>query len=199
MTLITLPAGFDFVAEDWDFDVPGQVNRSKFTSRRKFVGLPGAEAWSCTLTVESIANEIDERLWRAFIVKCKGQENTFYVPANCQSPPSGATVGAGSTNGYTLPLTGMTPSTTILHAGEFMTVPLPSGHKRLVCLTADLVANGSGIATAVFGPALNEVPAFGAAVEIANPYCPMTLKARSNGWKKANGVSQFMIDAEEAL
>jgi hypothetical protein len=200
MTLITLPAGFEFDAEEWTFDVPGQLNRSIFTSRRKFIGLAGAETWACKLTVEAITTEIDERLWRAFLVKLKGQENPFNVKAACQSPPAGTpVVGTGSTNGYTLPITGMAHSATILTEGQFLTVPLPSGHKRLVCLTADLVSNGSGNGTATFGPALTEVPTSTTPVEMTNPYCPMNLKARSNGWNRVNGIAQFMLDAEEAL
>jgi len=199
MSLITLPTGFDFIAEDWSIDVPAQVNRSVFTSYRRVVGLPGAERWSARVTVEAITTELDERKWRAFLLSLRGQQNWFNMPANCQNPPSivGA-VGAGASNGYTLPLSGMAVSSTILTAGEFMTVFLPSGHKRLVCLTADLVTNGAGSGTATFEPSLDETPAFGATVVLDKPYCPMSLRARSNGWSKADGVSQFVLDAEEA-
>lgn len=200
MTLITLPTGFEFDAEDWEIDVPAQVNRSVFTKRRKVIGLPGAESWSCRLTVEPIATETDERPWRAFLLSLRGQQNTFNVKAACQSPPAGTpTVNSGATAGYTLPITGLAISQTILKAGQFMTVPLPSGHKRLVCLTADLVSNGSGNATATFEPALTEVPTTSTAIEMSNPYCPMSLKARSNGWTRNQGVAQFILDAEEAL
>lgn len=199
MSLIALPTGFDFIAEDWSIDVPGQVNRSVFTSKRRFAGLPGAERWFARVTVEAITTEFDERAWRAFLLSLRGQQNWFNMPANCQQPPStvGA-VGAGATAGYTLPMTGMAVSSTILSKGEFMTVPLPSGHKRLVCLTADLVTNGSGAATATFEAALGEVPTFGASVVLDQPFCPMSLRARSNGWNRANGVSTFILDAEEA-
>jgi hypothetical protein len=199
VTLITLPTGFDFDSEDWRIDVPGQLNRSVFTSKRKYVGLPGAEMWMARVTVEAITTEIDERKWRAFTLKMRGQENTFQIIANCQTPPSAtALVGVGATDGYSLPLTNMAVSQTILHEGEFMTVPLPSGHKRLVCLTADLVANGSGVGTATFEPALNEVPTFAAALEITNPYALVNLRERSNGWVRQNGIAQFVLDAEEA-
>ncbi len=199
MSLVALPTGFHFDSHGWEIDVPQQVTRG-WSKRRKVVGLPGAETWRCTLSLEPVATELDERQWRAFVVEMQGQENHVHIPANCQQPPApSCTVRAGATNGYNLPLGGLPASSLILSRGEYMTAALPSGHFRMVMLMADLVSNGAGQATATFKPALNEAPTVGAIVELANPFCPMSFTESRNGWGVSDGLSSFSFAMEEAL
>lgn len=182
-----------------DFDEPAQVNRSAWTGGRKVIGLPGASLWSGQVAVENIATELEERQWRAFLARLKGVQNWFKALLPCQTHIGPKpTVDTGATNGYTLPLTGMTPSTLILYAGQHMTVPLPSGHKRAVRLTADLITNATGKAVAAFGPALNEVPTLGATVETANPYVPVSSTETRLSIPQNQGISGFAFDVEEA-
>lgn len=200
MPEITVPVPGDLQIDRLQLASPSQVNRSTWTGRRKVIGLPGIERWEGAVSIPPIALETDERQWRAFLFGLKGPANWFRLPLPCnQHPGSKPTVAAGATNAYILPLTGMTPNTLILRAGQFMTVPLPSGHFRAVCLTANLVANGSGNANAIFEPALNEAPILGATVETLSPFVAMAPVDTSIGLAMSDGVSAASFEVEESL
>ena len=199
MIEVTVPDYDALVTRQLDFDEPAQVNRSAWTGARKVVGLPGGGLWSGVVEITDIATEEDERPWRGFLAKLKGVQNWFKVYLPCQSHIGPApTVAAGAGNGYMLPMAGMSPSTVILFAGQHMTVPLPSGHKRAVRLTADLITDASGNATAEFAPSLNETPTLGATVETANPYVPVTSTRTRNSMDYDNGVSGVTLEIEES-
>lgn len=200
MAEVIVPDYDELQVVELDFDEPAQVNRSAWSGTRKVIGQPGASLWTGQVAVENIATEVEERQWRAFLARLKGVQNWFKVYLPCQSHIGPApTVDTGATNGYTLPLTGMTPSTVILEAGQHMSVPLPSGHVRAVRLTADLLTDGSGEAVAEFSPALNEVPTLGAMIETANPYVRVAASATRNPIPLSNGISGFVLDVEETV
>lgn len=182
-----------------DLDQNYQVNRSAWTGRRRGTALPGAQRWFVSAT-RVFSTEDEERPWRAFLLGLKGPINKFRWPIACsQRVGSNPVVGSSPGNGFTLPLSGLPASVTVLEAGRFMTVPLPSGHHRAVMLTANLVSNGSGIGTATFVPNLNEVPTVGATVETIAPYIMAALIDPRQGITGANGTSSLKLDAEEAL
>ena len=194
MSEIAIPDPDELILGDLRLRAPAQVNRSTWSGRRKVVGLSGTEVWTGQAGIDLITTEEEERPWRAFLFSLKGPVNWFRWPLPCGSHIGPKpTVAAGASNGYTLPLTGM------LRAGQFMTVPLPSGHARAVCLVSDLRADATGNATAQFEPALNEIPAEGATVETVDPYIPMSLVDPTQGFGLANGVSGTSFDVEEAL
>lgn len=199
MIEIAVPAPDDLLLNSLRLRAPGQVNRSGWTGTRKVVGLPGVELWLGAASLADIATEEEERPWRAFLFGLSGQANWFKWPLPCNQHPGGKPrVAAGAGSGYTLPLKQMQPNTTILQAGQFMTIPLPSLHNRAVCLTADLVADGNGNGTAQFGPALGEIPAESAIVESLTPFVPMSLTTSEEGFDLSNGVSGTAFDVEEA-
>ena len=200
MTLIALPNTDDIVLNGTPrLSAPAQVNRSKWTGARKVIGMPGAETWTASVTIGPIATEEDERPWRAFLFALGGPENSFrwYLPCN-RHLGGKPTVDTGASNGYTLPLTGMAASTTILRAGQWMTVPLPSGKYRAVCLIADLATDSSGKATASFRPALTETPTLGATVETGDPFIDFAPTGMVMGLDGEDGVSGTSFDVEEA-
>lgn len=199
MAEITVPDQHLIIGKEWTLSQPAQVNRSAWTGRAKIVGLPGAALWTVKASIRIRTKESAKRPWRAFLLSLRGPVNTFKLYAACsQRTGSNPTVSTGAAIGWTLPLTGLPVSQTVLKEGQFMTVTLPSGFKALVCLNADLVSNGSGTATASFEPALNEVAAVGAAVETINPYCLMRLTGSEQGWSEQGGVQLMAFDAEEA-
>lgn len=200
MSEITVPVPVDLLKTDLRLNTPQQVNRSGWTGRRKVVGLPGTETWRGTVAIADIATELEERAWRAFLFGLAGPENWFRWDLPCQThigPKPQVNAATGS--GYSLPLKSMAPNAMILRAGQYMTVPLPSGHQRTVCLTADLVTNGSGNATAQFRPALNEVPANNATVETSQPFIPMSPVSTDMGLATEEGVSFTSFEVEESL
>jgi hypothetical protein len=200
MAEITVPLPDDLLLTRLSLSSPSQVNRSAWTGRRKVVGLAGTETWQGAVAFDGIATEAEERQWRAFLFDLGGPENSFRwpLPRNTHIGPK-PRVNAATGDGYALPLDGMQPNARILRAGQFMTVPLPSGHKRAVMLTADLVTNGLGQATAQFKPALTEVPADNAEVETTFPYIPMAPVESVMSLATENGVSGTGFEVEEAM
>lgn len=199
MTEITVPNHDDLLLDRLTLYAPAQVNRSEWTRRRKVIGQPGRESWRGQATIDTLTTEDQERPWRAWLFGLDGPVNWFRWPLPCNRHIGGKpTVAAGAGDGYELDLEGMTPNALILRAGQFMTVPLPSGHARAVCLLEDLRSDGSGEATAVFRPALTEAPAEDAVVETADPYIPMCLTESEQGFALADGVSGASFDVEEA-
>lgn len=200
MSEITVPLPDELLLDRLDLSSPTQVNRSTWTGRRKVVGLSGVEVWQGSVSLSSIATEVDERQWRAFLFALKGPANWFRWPLPCNShigpkPLVATDIGSGSS----LALSNMMASTRILQAGQFMTIPLPSGHARAVCLTADLITDSSGNATAYFSPGLTETPVQGTTVETAAPYIPMAPTQSVVGLGSSQGISGTAFDVEEAL
>lgn len=200
MTLITVPDHDNLIIRQLDHEFPAQVNRSPWTGKRKVTGLPGGEMWFGTASVEDISTESEERQWRAFLMQLRGVQNTFNLRVGCQQHAgSKPRVNSGANKGYTLPIDGMQASSTILLAGQHMTVPLPNGHNRLVVLNADLITNSLGQATAQFEPALNQIPTENAVVETLEPFVPVSQTNSRNGLSYSDGVSGFPIEFEEAF
>jgi len=181
-------------------DVPDQLNRSIWSRRGKVIGLPGAEVWRLSADVGPFATELEERPWRAFLHGLKGRQNHFRYPVACQRHVGPMPlVNAASAPGYSLPLDGMQVSTRILSAGQYLTVPLPSGHKRLVMLMADLITNSSGEATAQLNIALDEIPANNTQVETASPYVPVICTDGNPALSYDGGVSSAALNLEEHM
>ncbi|HEX8419474.1 MAG TPA: hypothetical protein VF638_05615 [Sphingomonas sp.] len=202
MTLIIPPARLPLRGAKWRCPEPAQVNRSGWTGTSKVVGLPGAASWTLSGSFVTQIGETHARRWRGFFMALRGPRNPFRMVAierALQTTAANPAVRAGANRGDTLPLQGLPANQTVLLTGDLMTVPLPSGHKRLVCLTADLVTNGSGQATASFGPDLGEVPVAGAIVEIREPFGLMRQTSEPPGWDVDVGQTySFTLIAEEA-
>ncbi|RSV44419.1 hypothetical protein CA234_03110 [Sphingomonas sp. ABOLE] len=180
---------------------PSQENTSKWTGTSKIIGLPGAAEWLVSGTFASISDEAKARPWRAFFVALRGKRNAFRIRVGLdqQTAVGNPTVRAGGSAGLTVPLQGLPASQTVLEAGHLMTVTLPSGHERLVCLTASLVSDAQGRATATFAPELGEVPQAGAAVEIQWPHALVRMSDDTNGWEFSERIKHgFAIDTKEA-
>lgn len=199
MAEIALPS-FDFARVTVELEQNYQVNRSAWTGRRRVTALPGIERWLANCQTDPIATEVEERAWRAFLVGARGPVNRFRLQVACSQTDVGSTtVQTSGSPSNTLALTGLPAFTQILEAGQYMTVPLTSGHHRLVMLTADLISNGSGQASATFLPRLGGAVTAGTLVEIVNPYLMASLISSKQGWTTENGLTQFTVDAEEAL
>lgn len=202
MAIILPPAPLPLRNAKWRDNVPAQLNRSSWTGRSKIVGLPGAAYVSVTAEFVTQIGEDRARPWRAFFKQIARRWNSFRVPLGeaIQTAAANPSVRAGATAGTTLPLQGLPASAAVLRTGDFMTVRLPSGHERPVCLVAPLNSNGSGQGTAVFDTELGEVPATGIAVEIGRPWGLMRLTSDVPGWDVDPGqLYSFSIAAEEAL
>lgn len=196
MSEVIAPEGL--IITSLGFETPAQRNTSLWTRRTRKTGLPGAETWQATAEIPEIATETDERAWRAFYFGLQGVLNWFKLRLPCQRHIGPMPlVAAGGTGGYTQPLKGMTPNTTILFAGQFMTIPVPIGRPRPVMVTSDMRTDASGNATASFVPALGQTPATDTPVETANPYIPVCSTSPVAALNYSNGVSGVSIDLAE--
>lgn len=201
MATITPPAPLKLRGAKWRVLDPAQVNRSRWTKKRKVIGLPGAASWSVSGQFVPIIGETAMLGWRAFFLDLRGVANRFPVRATerQQTTAANPVVGSSPGAGMTLPLSGLPASTTVLKRGHMISVTLPSGHQRLAGVQADLVTNASGLATAVLSIELGETPAVGAAVEIRWPFALMAMKEQEQGWDIDPGlIYGFTLDAEEA-
>jgi hypothetical protein len=196
--IITLPCGS--ILRKLECDVPASVTESEWTGATQVIVGPGRQLWFANIEVPTLATEAEETEWRAFLYGLRGIVNTFNLPLACQSHAGPKPlVGAGAGNAYTLPLTGMQRDTTILDAGQYLTVPLPSGYNRLVSLAQNLVTDGTGNATAMLEQKLYETPTLGAAVESVAPFVEMRSLNRRLGMSYDQGVSGFALDLREAV
>lgn len=198
MSEITVPDQEGLSLDEYALNVPTRMNRSGWTGKRKVIGLPGIEFWFGKVTIRAIPTETEEQPWRAFLFALDGPANWFRLSLPCASHAgSKPVVGSAPGDGYTLPLSGLATSQTILNAGQWMTVPLPSGRYRTVCLIAPLVSDSGGNATAAFRPALGETPTVGVTVETKAAFLPLSLTGSTPGLVQSDGVSSATFDVEE--
>lgn len=198
MSEVSVPSHDDLLKTSLRLISPWQDNPSAWTGNSKTVGQPGIERWAGAVAIGDIATEIEERQWRAFLWELSDPANWFRWLLPCQSHDgSKPVVGSGAGSAYTLPLSGLTPSASILSAGQYLVVPLPSGKYRTVGLTAALSSDGSGNATAQFRPALSETPTAGATVETLDPFIAMRPAVDTLGLDTDQGVSGTGFDVRE--
>lgn len=198
MSEVTAPKGL--IITSLGYDAPAQRNQSVWTRRTRKTGLPGAELWQATAQIPETATEDEERAWRAFYFGLEGVMNWFRLRLPCQRHIGPKPVAAaGGTGLYTQPLSGMTPDTTILFAGQYMTLPLPIGRPRAVMLTADLRTDGDGEAVAEFVPALGQIPATSVEIETADPFIPVCSVDTVNPLAYSNGVSGATVNLIEDM
>lgn len=197
MTQIIVPDESNLILDGPYLDVPGHENVSAWTGARKVIGGPGAEVWYGRVTIDLISTEDEERAWRAFLFALNGRENWFKAPLPCHQHAGGFPTISGVPSQYSLALGGMAPALIIARSGQFMTVPLPTGRFRTVCLISNLTTNSLGNATATFRPALTEAPSLGATVETKNPFLPVSATTTRLGLSNDQGVSGTAFDVRE--
>lgn len=198
MSEITAPEGL--IITSLGYDAPAQRNQSAWTRRTRKTGLPGAELWQASVEIPETATETQERRWRSFYFGLEGVLNWFKLMLPCQRHIGPKPVAAAGGDGlYTQPMSGMTANTTILFAGQFMTVPLPIGRPRAVMLRADLRTDAAGTATAEFVPALGQLPVTGTTVETAEPFIPVCSTETANPLAYSNGVSGASLSLIEDM
>ena len=191
MATITYPSSPKPNGMSWRLVMPSQTNVSEWTGRRQTLA-SGRGWWECQLSLPPIVGTANVNAWRSFIAKARGAANDFRVPVDptAQAPnitttavgslslnfttnlyqtfsPTPLVNGSGQT-GRTLSTTGWPVSSTVLQAGQFVTI-----NDQLLQLTENVVSNASGIATLTFEPPVRVSPANNAPVEYENPYCLM--------------------------
>lgn len=172
MATITFPSTPKAQSMAWRLVMPSQTNISSWTGERQTVS-SNRGWWECNLVLPPIVGTNNVNVWRSFIAQARGSTNDFKVPVDPTAQSNLVATplikGAGQT-GRSLLTDGWPNSSTILRAGEYVTI-----NNQLLQLTADITSNGSGEATIFFEPPVRSAPADNAAVEFKNPYCLMYL------------------------
>jgi hypothetical protein len=170
MATVTYPSTPKPSGMSWRLVMPSQTNVSEWTGRRQTVA-SGRGWWECQITLPPIVGTTNVNTWRSFIAKARGRANDFQIPVD-RTAQSASTatplVNGASQTGRTLATDGWPVSTTVLVAGQFVTI-----NNQLLQLTENITSNGSGVATLTFEPPIRTSPSDNAAIEYKNPYCLM--------------------------
>lgn len=196
--LVPMPARPVPAEVEWDIDQPAQVNRSEFTGRRRVAILAAAPRFYARVTLPPILGEANAFAWRAFVVDLDGVANSFRLVACERDQVAGVPVvqvdGAGQ-GGRELATKGWGSAGLKLRRGQFVTVG-----EQLLMLTADVVAEATGLAAVRFKPHLRLSPADGAPIEVKRPYAVMSMSDPRNGWKAGIGQNYAVaFDCEESF
>ena len=172
MATITYPSTPKPQGMSWRLVMPAQTNVSDWTGRRQTIA-SGRGWWECQVTFPPIVGTTNINSWRAFIAKSRGKANDFQVPVDPTAQSSASAtplVNGASQTGRTLSTDGWPVSSTVLVAGQYVTI-----NNQLLQLTENVTSNGSGVATLTFEPPVRTAPSDNAAIEFKNPYCLMYL------------------------
>ena len=145
--------------------VAAQVSRSELTHARQAVDL-GYSWWEASIAVKTMRQE-DARGWQVFFGRVRGPVHSFRVPITTDPQHDGTfTVRAnGAGSGYELQTDGWPASSTILLAGQFVTVG-----DQLMRLDQDAATNAAGAALLKFHAPLRRVVANDTPIETRNPW-----------------------------
>lgn len=170
MATITYPSTPKANSMSWRLVMPSQTNASEWTGRRQTIA-SGRGWWECQIVLPPIVGTTNVNAWRSFVAKARGRANDFQIPVDPTAQSASAStplVNGASQTGRTLATDGWPVSTTVLVAGQFVTI-----NNQLLQLTENVTSNGSGVATLTFEPPIRVSPADNAAIEYNNPYCLM--------------------------
>lgn len=154
------------------------------------------EWWEGEVTFRTM-RRADAGLVQSFLAQLRGKKGTFlYGDPDALAlglMGAGGTItvnGAGQT-GNSLNVDGMTPSTTILKAGDYFQLGTGSSAKLYMC-TEDLVSNGSGVGVLNFEPRLKVSPIDNQSVITTSPKGVFRLSENIAEWR-ANQTSLYQI------
>lgn len=217
MATITYPSTPKPQGMTWRLVMPAQTNVSDWTGRRQTIA-SGRGWWECQISFPPIVGTTNINVWRAFLAKSRGTANDFQVPVDPTAQAPDVSVndvgslslnfttnlyqtfsatplvnGAGQT-GRTLSTTGWPVSTTVLQAGQYVTI-----NNQLLQLTENVTSNSSGIAVLTFEPPIRVSPSNNEPVEYENPYCLMYLVEEPTLSVEAGYVYSLSLNLRESF
>jgi hypothetical protein len=189
MALINFPT-VGVVTIAWSITPFAEVTRSDWTGTTRILK-KGVPRWQASISVVP-GSTAALLAWNAFFAQCDGPSNIFAVPAvefaqtTLLAPQS---VTAGQTTSPIV-ITGLPTSQTILPAGSRMVIGSSATDQQMFRLTADLVSNGSGVASAAINPGALQFPTVsGSAASLGRPAAVMRVTAgQPNGWSVSPGA-----------
>ena len=159
------------------------ISRSPYTGQAQTVQHDGA-VWTASVSLPTMSKS-EAADWQAFIAALNGPRGTFLLgdssyPGSRGTPGGTPVVNGADQNDTTLVTDGWSTSTTVLKAGDFISI-----ENRLHMVTADVTSDGSGNATIDIWPQARE-PADNATITYTSP----------KGLFRLSGQAQVVIDAD---
>lgn len=197
MVDITIPA---IVAAGFEISLlRADIELGKMDSSQVVVSPFGAR-WAASFPLTP-QKEADARAWFAALSRLSSLANTFrFTPPDFTGPRSGYSganplvAGAGQL-GLSLSADGVTASTLIVRAGDYLEV---NGEFKIV--TTDATSTGLGAVTISFEPALRQAPADNAVIQLQTPKATMRLtNPRASQSVRPGKIYDHSIDAIEAF
>lgn len=162
------------------------------------------EWWEGEVTFKTM-RRADAALVQSFLAQLRGMRGTFLYgdPDALALGRMGAggtiNVNGGGQTGNALNVDGMTPSTTILKAGDYFQLGTGASSKLYMC-TEDLTSNGSGVGVLNFEPKLKSSPADNASVITTSPRGVFRLAENIAEWRaNSTNLYQISIAFKEAI
>lgn len=185
----------------WRIAPNQQTFDSPFDKSVYVVEVPGAR-WVFQIDFDSL-QEPDAAKIESFLVKLRGQVNTFTMHNWVRPVPRGTALGTPVVNNSSgSPLTAQTGNTLITNGwtagatmkeGDYFGV---NGELKMV--TADATADGSGNMTLTFEPALRSSPSHGAALTTTRPTATFILSEPQSSWNNSpGGFSSYSLQGVE--
>lgn len=203
MTTLNLPSSISIRTSNFGLQGNTQVHESPLSGETQRIENTGLR-WFGTFTL-SANNRAKMAEVQAFLVKLRGQYNSFYAydpdaktaRGSAGTTPGTPLVNAGSQTGTSLNIDGATASATgYLLPGDYFTV-----NNELKMITEQIDTNGSGEATLVFEPPLRNSPSDNATITLATPKCIMMMIDDKQAQWDANqfGVYNITFSAIEVV
>jgi len=184
MAVINVPTGFSVAAQVWEQQRMDVEFRSMFGAQ----ALEGsAPAWSTTITSSLKRPE----LWQALMLQLRGRTNQLALWNHGRPEPKGTmrgtmTAAAAAQGATTMTVTASGQAGRTLLAGDYLGVG--SGlTQQVVMITADAVANASGVIAVSFEPGLRNALSAGAAVTWNRPKALFRRADSKAGWEHQPG------------
>lgn len=160
--------------------------------------LPGAR-WKMSATWDMLS-PTDRAALIAFMASLRGQAGRFYIwdlwYPTVRGPAGGTPLTASSSTASLIKSSGWPISTTPLLAGDKIAV-----NHELKVVTADVVANGSGLADISVSPPFRVVPSSGVAIVVTKPSALFKLSSDDQGGSNqmSGGFPVISLTADEAF
>mgnify|MGYP006405241647 CR=1 FL=1 len=185
MATISMPTS-NFVSASFGLRANTQTFISPLTGKLQTLELTGSKWYATYTTVPLSASAAGE--WLAFLVKLRGQANSFfaYDPARttAQGTPTGTPlVNGASQTGNSLITDGWSNSTLVLKAGDYIAVD--ATQRQLYMVTADATTNGSGEVTLSIEPSIRVSPENNAGITVSSAACVMRLEGPEVTWNES--------------
>lgn len=195
MAEITIPT---IKASSVTFGLERADNVLQLLNGREVITAFAKASWTAKLSL-TILTEQEGRDWSAAMSALSSMENYFKMtaPGYTGTVYTGTTpqVNGSSQVGTTLSIKNCTASAVVFRPGEYFEV---NGELKIVTNTA--TANGSGIASVSFQPALRASPSDSATVTISSPKAKFRLANPSAAWQIQPGKFYIIsIDAVELV